>query len=148
MDVRDDPLKGSTYYVMRAFSGENEILTQSVAIVEGIPVYPHVGETIKIIWKITAIQTDAPKGEYWVFVSRLPEVLHIGDTVQVVATGQLGKIDGSRDNDTTWSVIFPDGTKQYLKNPALHLIGCPHPEPEPGFVPMRKSWNKSHSPAY
>lgn len=67
-----------------------------------------------------------------------PKLFHLGDSVEVVATRQQGKIVGSRkDGDiiVCWDVLFADGTRHYPKSAELHLINCPHGESEPGLVP-------------
>jgi hypothetical protein len=65
---------------------------------------------------------------------------HLGDSVEVIATRRQGTIVGSRkDGDiiVCWDVLFPDGTRHFPKSVELHLINCPHSEPEPGLVPER-----------
>jgi hypothetical protein len=67
-------------------------------------------------------------------------VFHLGDKVQVIATGRPGKLEECRNSGELWRVSFSDGGKppiDYFKPEALRLVECPHPEPEPGFVPER-----------
>jgi hypothetical protein len=78
--------------------------------------------------------------------SREGVILHLGDTVEEIATNRHGRIDV--ENPNYWRVIFTDGEKPlYLicKTEAeLKLLSCPHNQDEgPRFVPessvMRKN---------
>jgi hypothetical protein len=67
-------------------------------------------------------------------------MLHLGDTVEEIATKRQGNLDDQKPN--YWRVIFTDGKKPlYLicKNETeLKLISCPHNQNDgPRFVPER-----------
>jgi len=66
-------------------------------------------------------------------------MLHIGDTVEEIATKRTGKIDSSRVNElqeiTRWRVLFSDGkrplVKYFLSEAVLRLVQCPHSDSGP-----------------
>lgn len=75
-------------------------------------------------------------------------VLHLGDTVEEIATRRLGKIDtidnGAKGQEAPnyWRVRFTDGKRpahQILKSETeLRLVSCPHDEcNQPKFRPKR-----------
>ena len=59
------------YYILRAFHGEQEVVTTTVALGPG-NAYPRVGESIDDRWRVAEI-LDSPKpgSEYWVRVTEL-----------------------------------------------------------------------------
>jgi hypothetical protein len=58
------------HYILRAFDGQQEVITTTVAAVPGANSYPAVGQVIDSIWKV--VETlSSPKGEYWISVVRL-----------------------------------------------------------------------------
>jgi hypothetical protein len=63
--------------------------------------------------------------------------IHGGDKVEEVASARQGYVSGNRDNGATLVIIFDDGKVGYLTPIEVRVIQCPHPEPEPGFVPTR-----------
>jgi hypothetical protein len=76
-------------------------------------------------------------------------LLHLGDTVQEITTGRIGKIDstqaegvvGQEQIPNQWRVFFSDGkvplVQHFNDEKDLRLLKCPHSDPEPGFVPER-----------
>ena len=72
-------------------------------------------------------------------------MLHLGDTVEEIATSRKGKIDSSRvdeqEQTTRWRVFFSDGkrplVKYFLNEADLRLVICPHSDSDPRFVPSR-----------
>jgi hypothetical protein len=75
-------------------------------------------------------------------------MLHLGDVVEEIATGRLGKIDTVLEHHANgqqtvnyWRVFFDDGKQPLLgiiKDALeLRLVSCPHTEAEPRFTPAR-----------
>jgi hypothetical protein len=75
-------------------------------------------------------------------------MLHLGDVVEEIATGRLGKIDTVLEHHANgqqtvnyWRVFFDDSKQPLLGiiNDALELrlVSCPHTETEPRFTPAR-----------
>ena len=70
-------------------------------------------------------------------------MLHIGDTVEEIATKRKGEIDSTRVDEqqqtTRWRVFFSDGkrplVKYFLNEADLRLVTCPHLDITSGFVP-------------
>ena len=64
---------------------------------------------------------------------------HLGDIVREKKTGRHGKIDELREE--MFRVMFSDNQDPplaYFKSvDEFDLMNCPHPGPEPGFVPDR-----------
>ena len=72
-------------------------------------------------------------------------MLHLGDTVEEIATKRKGRIDSTRVDEEQqtpqWGVFFSDGkrplVKYFLNAADLRLVTCPHLDITPGFVPAR-----------
>ena len=72
-------------------------------------------------------------------------MLHVGDTVEEIATKRKGRIDSTRVDEqqqtTRWRVFFSDGNrplvKYFLTEADLRLVTCPHLDITPGFVSSR-----------
>ncbi len=72
-------------------------------------------------------------------------MLHLGDTVEEIATKRKGKIDSIRVDEQQqtpqWRVFLSDGkrplVKYFLNEAGLRLVTCPHLDITPGFVPSR-----------
>ncbi len=69
-------------------------------------------------------------------------MLHLGDTVEEIATKRLGKIDHTRVDEqlqtTRWRVFFSDGkrplVKYFLSETDLGLVTCPHSDCGPEIL--------------
>ena len=75
-------------------------------------------------------------------------MLHIGDTVEEIATKRHGRIDNTsgifvdgQTQVTQCRVYFSDSKKPFLKfftdEVDLRLVTCPHPDRDTSFVPAR-----------
>lgn len=71
--------------------------------------------------------------------------LQVGDSVQEIATGRRGRIQGARgvvgQGPELWLVYLSDGRKAEVKHfrrgdlDELRLVNCPHESSGPGFIP-------------
>jgi len=66
-------------------------------------------------------------------------IIEIGDTVRVIADGQIRTVTGTRDPDMYTTQVGMDGaTIWHHKGSELELVAkAPKPKTEPGFIPSR-----------
>ncbi len=63
-------MNSGQHNILRAFCGEHEVVTTTVAVVPSASSCPNVGQVIEGTWKVTEI-LESPQGEYRIRVLRL-----------------------------------------------------------------------------